>query len=53
MAAIPLDCHPDRSEAKWRVLLCAYPTNEGPASELAAELHACYVRALHFVAPLQ
>ena len=28
-------CHPDRSEAKWRDLLCAFTPNEGPTSELA------------------
>src|SRR5271165_5603760 len=27
-------CHPDRSEAKWRDLLCAFTPNEGPTSEL-------------------
>ncbi len=28
-------CHPDRSVAKWRDLLCAFPSNQGPTSELA------------------
>jgi hypothetical protein len=28
-------CHPDRSAAQWRDLLCAFPPNKGPTSEIA------------------